>query len=121
LGDAQAAHGLFAALAAEATEMVALAYLDADQRVLGMRHLHSRAHDRLELPIRLIAADALAFDAAALVMAHNHPSGDPTPSRADRDATAQLARTLELLGVRLLDHLVIARNGVASFRSLGLL
>jgi DNA repair protein RadC len=54
-------------------------------------------------------------------MAHNHPGGDPTPSNADRDATRLLARALDPLGVRLLDHLVIAEGGTVSFRSLGLL
>ncbi|MBX3565731.1 MAG: DNA repair protein [Sphingomonas sp.] len=116
-----AAEALFAALVDEAKETAAFAYLDAEQRVLGMRHMHSDSHDRLDLPIRAIAADALAFDAVAVVIAHNHPSGDSTPSAADREATRRLARALDGLGIRLLDHLVISRNGFSSFRALGLL
>jgi DNA repair protein RadC len=112
---------LFAGLADEAVEVVAFAYLGSDQCVLGMRHARSRHRDWSMLPIREVARDALAFDAAAVVMAHNHPSGDPTPSHADREATRLLARALETLGVRLSDHLVVATQGVASFRSLGLL
>jgi DNA repair protein RadC len=121
IADANAASRLFAALAEEAVEVVALVYLDAEQRVLGMRHSRSGSDFTLDLPIRAIAADALAFDAVGVVMAHNHPSGDPTPSTADRDATRLLSRALDTLGVRLLDHLVIARTGVTSFRGLGLL
>ncbi|WP_275427902.1 JAB domain-containing protein, partial [Stenotrophomonas maltophilia] len=84
-------------------------------------HVRSAHRDRLDLPLREVAADAIAFHAFAVVMAHNHPSGDPTPSRADRETTERLARALDTLGVRLLDHLVIAARGVTSFRSLGLL
>lgn len=121
IADPAAASDLFAALAGEAFEVVAFVYLDSEQRVLGMRHVRSRSDWALEVPIRTVAADALAFDAAGVVMAHNHPSGDPAPSVADREATRLLARALGALGVRLLDHLVVARRGVASFRTLGLL
>jgi DNA repair protein RadC len=121
LPDAEAAGALFAPLAQERVEVLAFAYLDARQQVLGMRHARSPHHDRFEMPIREVAADALAFNAAAVVMAHNHPSGDPTPSQADRDATRRLARALDPLGIRLLDHLVVAARGISSFRNLGFL
>ena len=116
-----AAGDLFAPLAGEQAEILAFVYLDDDQRVLGLRHARSESVDTLDLPIRAVAADALAFGAAAVVMAHNHPSGDPTPSNADREATRLLARALDTLGVRLVDHLVVATGGVSSFRLLGLL
>jgi DNA repair protein RadC len=121
LADPAAAGALFASLAEEAVEVMAFVYLAADQRVLGMRQARSGSVDRLVLPIRDIAADALGFGAAAVVMAHNHPSGDPTPSIADREATRLLARALETLEMRLLDHLIVASGGITSFRRLGLL
>lgn len=121
LADPAAAGALFACLVDEATEVMAFVYLDGDQRVLGMRHARSGSIDRLVLPIRDVAADALAFGAAAVVMAHNHPSGNPTPSIADREATRLLARALATLEMRLLDHLIVARDGITSFRQLGLL
>jgi DNA repair protein RadC len=121
LADPAAAGALFAPLSREASEVVAFAYLAEDQRLLGIRHARSASVDMLDLPVREVASDALAFGARGVVMAHNHPSGDPTPSTADRDATRLLARALDPLGVRLLDHLVIAREGTVSFRSLGLL
>lgn len=120
LADPAAAGKLFAPLAEETSEVMVFAYLDAGQWILGMRHARGSI-DRLELPIRTIAADALAFDAVGVVMAHNHPSGDPTPSVADREATRLLARALGTLEVRLLDHLIVARSGITSFRALGLL
>jgi DNA repair protein RadC len=121
IADAAAAGELFACLADEPTEVMAFVYLGGDQRVLGLRHARSASVSRLVLPIREIAADALAFGAVAVVMAHNHPSGDPTPSIADREATRLLARALETLEVRLVDHLIVASAGITSFRNLGLL
>jgi DNA repair protein RadC len=119
LSDPGAAGELFAPLAEEECEVAAFVYLGADQRVLGMRETRSDARDTFDLPIRDVVADALRFDARGVVMAHNHPSGDATPSNADREATRLLARALDPLGVRLLDHLVITRRGVTSFRTLG--
>ncbi|MBC9033238.1 JAB domain-containing protein [Sphingomonas sp. JC676] len=121
IADPDAAGALFADLAREAAEVAAFAYLAGDQRLLGLRRAGRGAIDRIELPIRAIVADVLALDAFAVVMAHNHPSGDPTPSAADREVTHLLARALDPLGVRLIDHLVIAAGGITSFRLLGLL
>ncbi len=119
LTDPRAAGALFAPLAEEECEVAAFVYLGADQRVIGMREARSDARDTFALPIREVVADALRYDARAVVMAHNHPSGDATPSAADREATRLLARALDPLGVRLLDHLVVTRMGVTSFRNLG--
>lgn len=119
LEDPRAAERMFAPLAEETVEVLAFVYLDADQRVLGMRQSRSSAHDTHEMAIRDVAIDALAYGAAAVVMAHNHPSGDPTPSVADREATRRIAQALDPLGIRLLDHLVITRGAVTSFRTLG--
>ena len=119
--DQAAAQALFASLAEEAAEMLAFAYIGSGRTLLGLRHARSLSIDRMAVPIRDVAADALAFDACGVIMAHNHPSGDPTPSLADREATRLLARALDTLQVRLLDHLIVATRGVTSFRALGLL
>jgi len=121
IADPEAAGALFADLAGEAAEVAAFAYLAGDQRLLGLRRAGRGSLDRVALPIRAIVADVLALDALAVVMAHNHPSGDPTPSAADREATHLLARALDPIGVRLVDHLVVATGGTTSFRLLGLL
>jgi DNA repair protein RadC len=121
LDDPAAAERLFAPLADQPVEVMVFVYLAADQRVLGMRQTRSSEADLIDLRLRDIAVDALTHDAAGVVMAHNHPSGDPTPSRDDHEATRRIARALETLGIRLLDHVIVARGGSTSFRKLGLL
>ncbi|TPG22780.1 DNA repair protein [Sphingomonas koreensis] len=121
IGDLGAAFALFAPIAREPIEVAAFAYLDPEWRLLGMRHTRSACRSRVDISLRAIATDALVLDCAGVVMAHNHPGADPAPSEADRAITRQLARTLDSLGVRLLDHLVLAGDAVTSFRTLGLL
>src|SRR5690606_33643040 len=75
-----AVDGLAASVPLEMTEVAAIAHCDHMGRVLGTRHLRSIASDMVDMPVRRIAIDMLAFDAAAAVMAHNHPAGDPSPS-----------------------------------------
>jgi len=121
IADPEAAGALFADLAGEAAEVAVFAYLAGDQRLLGLRRAGRGSVGHVGVPIRAVVADVLALDALAVVMAHNHPSGDPTPSAADREATHLLARALDPIGVRLVDHLVVAAGGTTSFRLLGLL
>jgi DNA repair protein RadC len=59
--------------------------------------------------------------AAGVILIHNHPSGDPTPSAEDIDLTARVRRALDAIDVRLVDHLVVARRGHVSFAEAGLL
>ncbi|MBA16002.1 MAG: hypothetical protein CMN73_06570 [Sphingomonas sp.] len=119
LSDGGAARRLFRPIADACEELAVFAYLDTDGILLGMRHTLGESRDSCAIPVRDVAADALAFGARAVVMAHNHPSGDPTPSRADREATNGLARALGPLDIRLVDHLVLARGDAVSFRVLG--
>lgn len=68
---------------------------------------------------RDIIRRALELGASSIVLAHNHPSGDPKPSRQDIDTTRLLANAANALDIRLLDHLIIARSGVVSLHALG--
>lgn len=70
---------------------------------------------------REVFRPALREAAAAILVVHNHPSGDPTPSPEDREVTRRLAAAGELLGVRLLDHVVVAERGFVSLREEGVL
>lgn len=77
-----------------------------------------------EAPIypRTLAKQAFKHNAAALILAHNHPSGDPTPSQADNDVTRQLAHALKPLDIRVLDHIIIGRGlRYTSLAELGIL
>jgi DNA repair protein RadC len=118
IADLAAARALFDGLRDARTEMVAVAYLDPNRRLLGMRHV-AGGRDHVEVSIRTIAADALTFDAIGVVIAHNHPSGDATPSARDVAFTRALAAGLRTLEIGLLDHLVIAGERVTSLRAMG--
>jgi DNA repair protein RadC len=111
----------FAPIAEAAQEIAIMVYLDPEWRLLGMRHHAAGQTQSLLLPVRSIVADAIALDAVAVALAHNHPSGDPTPSSADYRLTQRLARTLDAVDVRLVEHVVLARDGIVRFRTLGLL
>ena len=120
IDDLASARALFRALGFAACETVGIAYLDPKRRILGLRHV-AGGRGQVGLSIRRIAADALAFDAAAVVIAHNHPSGDARPSERDLAFTRELARGLAALEVDLVDHLVIAGETVTSLRADGAL
>ena len=70
---------------------------------------------------REVARRALELNASAVVLVHNHPSGDPTPSASDIEATRKVAEALKAIGVTLHDHLIVGRTGHASLRSAGLM
>ncbi|MGN6376795.1 MAG: JAB domain-containing protein [Sphingomonas sp.] len=119
--DFDAARLLFAPIGRQRREVAVFAYLDPRWQLLGLRHAPGDCSDAVVLPVREVVRDALALEATRVVMAHNHPGGDPEPSEADRATTRQLARTLDAIGIALFDHLVLAGTRVASFRAMGLL
>jgi DNA repair protein RadC len=121
IGDSGAAVSLFAdALADLDHEALCCAYLGRDLRLLKVGRVDGMA-SAVNLPLRQVIGDALALDAWGLILAHNHPGGDPTPSAADRAATRRLTELARGLDLRVIDHLVYASDRVASFRALGLL
>ena len=77
--------------------------------------------DHAPLYTREVVKRALELGASAIILVHNHPSGDPTPSEGDIKITREVKEAVEKLGIVLHDHIVIGRNGHQSFRSLGLL
>jgi DNA repair protein RadC len=102
-------------------ERCLLVALDVKHRLLGVGTVSVGTVDHTFMAPREIYRDALLAGAAAIFVAHNHPSGDPTPSADDRQVTRRLAHAGATLGVELLDHLVIAGGEWASLAQLGAL
>lgn len=103
-----------------AGERLVTAFLRTDGRLLALDAL-DEDEGAVTLPMRAIIGRALALDAAALVIAHNHPSGDSTPSAEDVLLTRRFATVCDALGIALHDHLIFAGGTCESFRRLGLL
>ncbi|QPQ55014.1 JAB domain-containing protein [Allosphingosinicella flava] len=118
---ARDAADLFAPILANcASEKLIVAHLDGEGRVLGFSET-AGMEDRVDLPIRDIVRDALSVEAHAIILAHNHPSGDPRPSARDKDSTRRLAEVASAIGVALRDHLIFADGGCRSLRAMGLI
>ena len=110
-----------AAMARSQTEEFRVLFLDR-KNVLVADEVQSRGTvDHAPVYPREIVRRALEHGASAIILVHNHPSGDPTPSRADIDMTRDIAAAAKALKIAVHDHLVIGRGGHASFKSLGLL
>jgi DNA repair protein RadC len=110
-----------AELAHFTVEQVRAAFLDAGRRVLRVEALSTGSVHSAHVYPREVARRALELGASAVVLVHNHPSGDPTPSPDDVKMTAAVKRALDAIEVDLIDHLVVARSGDASMRALKLI
>jgi len=110
-----------AAMAFETEEQVRVLFLDRKNAVMADEVQQTGTVDQAPIYPREVAKRAITLGASALILVHNHPSGDPTPSRADIDMTKQLAEACKSLGIALHDHVVIGRQGHASFKALGLI
>ncbi len=110
-----------AAMAYHATEQFRILFLDRKNVLIADEIQQTGTVDHTPVYPREVIKRALELGASAVIMVHNHPSGDPTPSRADIDMTKQVKEAGEKLGVTLHDHIVIGRAGDTSFKSMGLL
>jgi DNA repair protein RadC len=108
-------------LAELAHEVFAVLFLDAQHRLLCFDEMFRGTLTQTSVYPREVLKRALGLNAAAVILAHNHPSGVAEPSRADEFLTQQLKAALALIDVRVLDHFVVARGGVVSFAERGLL
>jgi DNA repair protein RadC len=102
-------------------EMFCCLYLDNRHRVLRFDELFRGTIDGTSVYPREVVKEALAINAAAVILAHNHPSGVAEPSQADERITRRLKSALELVDIRLLDHLIIGNAETTSLASRGLL
>ena len=102
-------------------EVFAVLFLDAQHRLISLDTLFTGSLSQTSVYPREVVKRALARNAAAVILAHNHPSGVAEPSRADEYLTQTLKNALSLVDVRVLDHLVVGCGPVVSFAERGLL
>lgn len=115
------AHYLQINLAAHPHEVFAVLFLDSQHRLLAFETLFRGTLDQASVYPREVVLRALHWQAAAVVLAHNHPSGEVEPSRADRVLTDTLRQALALVSVRVLDHVIVAPGRSLSMAERGLL
>ena len=109
------------ALEHEAREQFRVLFLDKRNQLIADEVMNRGTVDHAPVYPREVVRRALELSASALILVHNHPGGDPTPSAADIDMTRQVVEAARALRIGVHDHLVVARHGVASFKALGLL
>ncbi len=109
------------AMGHEKIEQFRLIFLDKKNRLIADEVQQRGTIDHTPVYTREVVKRALELGATAIILVHNHPSGDPTPSRGDIEMTQEIKGAVEKLGIVVHDHVIIGRNGHASFRSLGLL
>jgi DNA repair protein RadC len=102
-------------------EVFAVVFLDAQNRVIEYQEMFRGTVSQTAVYPREVVKAALALNASAAILVHNHPSGTSEPSRADALQTQTLKTALSLVDVRVLDHLLIAGSGAVSFAERGLL
>ena len=96
-------------------------FLDSKHRVIHHQELFRGTIDNASVPVREVVKEALKHNAAAMIVAHNHPSGVAEPSAADKSLTEALLLALGMVGVKLLDHFVVGDGEVISFAEMGAL
>ncbi|WP_448212500.1 RadC family protein [Colwellia sp. MEBiC06753] len=114
-------HYLVSELKAESREVFGLILLNSQHNVLGFERLFNGTIDAAAVYPRIVVECALKQQAAAVILAHNHPSGTLTPSLADKQITQRLIQALALIEVKVLDHFIIADNQCYSFAEHGLI
>lgn len=120
LSDPEVAGRLFRLrLGSETREHFDVAFLDTRNRLITVERLFSGSIDGAVIHPRVVVQRALAQNAAAVLLAHNHPSGHCEPSAADRAITSRLREALALVEVRVLDHFVVAADRSTSMAQLG--
>ncbi len=110
-----------AALAHEPREQFRTLFLDRRNQLMRDELVADGTVDHAPVYPREIIRQALELSASALILVHNHPSGDPAPSRADIDMTRQVIEAARVFNIQVHDHLVVGREGTASFKALGLI
>lgn len=112
---------LRAKLAGFEHEVFAVLFLDTHHRLIEYAEMFRGTIDGASVYPRELVKEALRHNAAAVIVSHNHPSGNPEPSATDRALTQRLKEALGLVDVRVLDHVIVAGSSTASFAERGLI
>lgn len=110
-----------AQMAYKNTEQFRVLFLDRQNRLIGDEKMQEGTIDHTPVYPREIIKRALELGSTAIILVHNHPSGDPTPSREDIEMTKKIAEAGKQLGVMLHDHLIISKSGNSSFKMMELI
>lgn len=102
-------------------EQFRLMFLDRKNTLIADEVLSDGTIDHTAVYTREVIRRALELEAGALILVHNHPSGDPSPSRADIVMTREISEACQKVGVKVHDHIIVGKAGQASFKDLGLL
>lgn len=113
-------HYVRRAIGGREQESFAVIFLDSRQRVIDAREIGRGSLSQVDIHPRELFRDAIRLRAHRLILAHNHPSGDPEPSEADVELTHRMVEVGKLVGIPVLDHLVVTRDDYASLAALGL-
>jgi len=105
----------------EAKEQFRILFLDKRNQIIADEVQQKGTVDHTPVYVREVVKRALELGSSAIVLVHNHPSGDPTPSRADIEMTRQIVTAAKNLGIVVHDHIIVGKQGHASFRGLGLI
>jgi DNA repair protein RadC len=100
-------------------EVFVCVYLDTKHRLLNYEECSRGGLTQTAVHPRELARNALDWNAASVIIGHNHPSGDAEPSESDRELTRELAKTFDTIEVRLLDHIVVGAGSAVSFHERG--
>lgn len=112
---------LRAAMAHAPREQFRVLYLDKRNILMREEHLAYGTVDHAPVYVREVVRRALEISASAMILAHNHPSGDPTPSPADIEMTRRIIDAARVFDIQVHDHVIAGREGTKSFRALGLM
>lgn len=110
-----------ASMAYESRELFRILFLDRKNRLIADEVQGEGTVDHTPVYVREVVKRALELSSTAIILVHNHPSGDPAPSRADIDMTKLIVDAARPLGVTVHDHIIVGRQGHASFRALKLI
>jgi len=105
----------------EDKEQFRVLFLDRKNRLIADEILGQGTVDRAPVYPREVLKRALELGSTAIILAHNHPSGDPTPSGSDIEMTNNIITAAKAINISVHDHLIIGRNDTASFKALGLM